>query len=271
MRYSDQSKTDPTTYAPQLSNREFFAEIAKTCPAEQGAGAVLLIGANDERSQYIRRAQAPLRYDRRSSYFSHAALIARWVPEDPGRSVGVEVTLDPQDSALQVPERNGATPFRLDRYFDAKRYPNVALVALQLQAAPDLDQSGNKTERSSAERKRALVKAACTPNLQRDVYPLWDGLATWSKYTYSVERSPNPLLESVPLPAAAFCEYAYATIGIDITPGAATNHTCPELLWATFVRWQESLEAQVASYETHLIVRDPQGISQLPLSLEIEL
>jgi len=269
MRYSEQNRTEPAHFQSSLSNEQFFVEVSRRCDADDTAGALLLVGASDERALYVRRAQAALRLDRRASYFSHVALIARFDASAPDRSVGLEVALDPQDSALQVPERNGVTRFELSRYLDADRYPNLAFVTLRLRDQIELGDDGAPSTRSAAQCKRALLEAACAPHQSRERYPLWEQLGTWSKYTFDVHRTPNPLLDNVPLPAAAFCESAYAAIGIDLSPAAAANNTCPEVIWATFLRWQHSLGQVVTSCAVHAVVREPHGISRDALSVPL--
>ncbi|HKU41635.1 MAG TPA: hypothetical protein VJR89_25935 [Polyangiales bacterium] len=272
MRYSLQRKSEPKRLPGKRSNLELLQAVAKTSDAERGRGAILLVGRRDWRSIQVRRAQAPLRYDRRSSYFSHAALITDWDPNKPERSRGLEASLDPDRGAAAVPERNGVTPFRLTRYLDDDTYPNLALITLDLKATQEPGASGKPVERSGGERKRELIHAARNPCRRRDDFPLWDGIGEWLKYTYSPERTPNPLLQGVSLPGAAFCEYAYASIQIDITPAASNRQTCPELLWATFLRWQEGLLAtSVDRIEILVVVRDEYGIAPEPLSMELGL
>jgi hypothetical protein len=116
-----------------------------------------------------------------------------------------------------------------------------------------------------------VIEAARNPCRQREIYGLWEGLAVWSRYGYAAERVPNPLLESVAMPSASLCEYAYAAVQVDIVPGASNHQTCPELLWATFLRWQESLAPAVERIATFNVVRDEQGLAPTPLPMEIKV
>ena len=257
MRYSSDAPINPEIpIAETDDNRAFFERASALGDPARLSGALVLIGATDHRSLALRRAQTLLRYDRRPSVWSHAALILEWVGGARG-AVGVEVTLDPEGD--HVPERNGVSVFHLSRYYDTGRYPNVALVAPSF---AESDKSGGR---------KAIVEAALDPNRERSRFPLWDALGTWSRYAYAPETAQNPLTSNVPIPGAAFCEYAYAMAGVDLTPGATSDQTCPELLWATVKRWSTRLaEMQGTKLEAYAMRRDlsgaaPPGVPELAL------
>lgn len=249
MRYSSDAPVQPESPVSEAdSNRAFFERVAALGDPSRFGGALLLLGGTDHAALALRRAQTLLRYDRRPSVWSHAALLLGWVGGEAG-AVGVEVTLDPEGS--HVPERNGVSVFHLSRYYDTERYPNVALV---------LPTFGEAAEKAGG--RRALIDAALDPNRERSRFPLWDSLAHWSRYAYSPETTPNPLLSNVPLPGAAFCEYAYAMAGVDLTPGATSDQTCPELLWATAKRWSTRLaEMQGTTLQSFALRRDLSGVA----------
>lgn len=250
------------------SNEKFFADVAREVGVPALHGSIVLIGGRSSRSLAIRRAQAQLRFDRRPSRWSHAALIVRF-DDKPGESVGLEATLDPEDCTKQVPERNGVTPFSLSRYFDEQKYPNIALIVVGFEA-----RSAGKGESSvpaPSERRRAALAAALQPNRNRERYPFWDGLAVWSRYATSPHCNPNPLLEGVPLPSAALCEYAYEAAGLDLTPGATGNNNCPEVLYATAKHWAQGLgQSQAAAVRMFSLARDEHEIPEPVLSEDID-
>lgn len=256
MRYSNEAPITPATpVAASATNLDFFSSVRRSVAAEQLGCAILLVGGSDERALAVRRAQAILRYDRLTSYWSHAALLL-----DAGGALrGVEVTLDPEDSRAQSASRNGATVFSIERYADATRYPNLAVFYFDF------------PRKSSA--RETISSAALDPNRERTRYPFWDQLATWARYAYAPDATPNPLLEGVALPGAAYCEYAFGTANIDLTPGATGNHACPEVLWATMKRWGGALDAmQAIKVHGFTIVRDETGTPAKPLpSLAAEL
>lgn len=260
MRYSSDQGVKPTTLLNnKSSNRAFFEAVGEATGAPGLRGALLLIGGNDWRSLALRRSQAPLRFDRRASLWSHVALIAQWDAENVGESVGLEVSLEPLSGAEQAPERNGVTGFKLSRYFDTAQYPNVALVAIDLGKAAE-----------GKQRKDTLLNAACNPCRDRERYPLWNGLSTWARYAYAPELLQSPLMDGVAMPCAAFCEYAFESVGVDLTPGATGNNACPEVLWATVNHWQARMKDQV-SFHASMLFRDPGAASPDALPMRIEL
>jgi hypothetical protein len=208
------------------SNERFFTEVAKSVGQHALHGAILLVGARDTLALALRRAQGILRFDQRSSKWSHAALIVRW-QDDAARSAGVEVTLDPADVRRQVPERNGVTTFELGRYFDEQRYPNVALLTFEFEPLRAAE-GDEPTLPSPAERRALAIETALTPVRNRERFPLWDTLGAWARHAYLPYTTPNPLLEGMPMPCASLCEYAYEAAGIDLTPGATGNDNCHE-------------------------------------------
>jgi hypothetical protein len=266
MRYSPFSaRASKKLGSAASSNERFFTNVA----AEVGEGAlhgsILLIGARDPRALALRRAQAPLRFDQRPSKWSHSAFIVRWHAE-PARAIGLEATLDPFDPRLQVPERNGVTSFSLSRYFDERRYPNVAMLILGFEASrPQAD--ADSTLPSPAERRAAAIEAVLTPVRERGRFPLWDMLGAWARHSYLPYTTPNPLLEGIPMPCASLCEYAYEAAGIDLTPGASGNDNCPEVLYATAKHWAEGVaQTQAARVRLFSLVRDEHEVPQAELS-----
>jgi hypothetical protein len=257
MRYSNQAPISfQTPVSPAADNREFFAAVRRGVGDEALSCSVLLLGGRDDRALALRRAQAVLRYDRLTSYWSHAALILEANGEG---ARGVEVSLDPGDQNLQRAGRNGATLFTLERYADSARYPNIAVFSFEF------------PRKSPA--RATIREAALDPNRERMRYPFWDQLATWARYSYAPDVAPNPLLEGVAVPGAAYCEYAFGTANIDLTPGATGNHACPEVFWATMKRWSSALDAmQSIKVQGFTLVRDETGTpAPSPPSLAEEL
>lgn len=241
------------------TNRAFFDAAAIRLEKEALTCAILLVGGADARSIAVRRAQAPLRFDRRMSDFSHAAILTH--PQAGVASRGVEVNLLAPRPMAQMPVCNGVTEFTLADYVDRDAFPNLALLTFT-DATPDSrsgegEQSGLPT---AAEIKTQMHKALAEPNSDRIRYPLWDQLAPWAAYSYAPDTADNPLLHGTPHPAAALCELAFSAAGIDITPGATDNHACPEHLWATFKHWgQRLVDAAGLSLSVLAVIRDKAG------------
>ncbi len=240
-----------------VTAEEFFGQITKMTSAEDRRGGVLLVGGVSSRDLAVRYAQAGLRMDNLPSYWSHAALILDWKEGARLENViGAEASLDPFEPDKQVPERNGVTLFRLARYADRERYPNLAF--------------GTICDAESRELKDEIQKAALSPNRDRLRYRFWEWLGVWASYTVAPTTSENPVANEIPLPAAAFCEYAYEVAGLDLTPGATAPNACPELLWNTLLYWHHRVGTQVGRIEAWSVVRRDEAPTRTPLSITLE-
>lgn len=256
MRYSAAKRFDITKVRKDATSDEFLSTIAKAIPAEDRRGGILLVGGVSPRDVVVRHAQAELRLDRLPSYWSHAALILDW--KDGAKLdaiVGAEVTLDPPEPAKQVPERNGVTLFRLARYSDRDRYPNLAFGTI-CNAKKGL--------------KDKIEGAALNPNRDRLRYRFWEWLGAWASYTYAPAATANPIATGIPLAGAAFCEYAYEVAGLDLTPGATAPNACPELLWTTLLYWYDRIGPQVGRIAAWSLVRDDESPTRTPLSITLD-
>src|SRR5687767_11784622 len=118
MRYSSNVAANVHTFKETLSGKAFCDAVAESTKQLKlkRTGSLLLVGGSSPHDLAVRHAQSVLRWDRLPSYWSHAAIILDW-PESasPQQVLGVEVALNPEVAGEQVPERNGATLFRLSR------------------------------------------------------------------------------------------------------------------------------------------------------------
>lgn len=259
MRYSSSQPLvvqQPTR--PGQTNKQFVSAVLAALGETPPLCSLLLVGGNDWRALAIRQAQAALRFDRRPSYWSHAALLLRLDAENPGKSSGFEVSFDPAQPQLHVPERNGVTPFQLQRYFDAGQYPNLGIASFSLPAG------------ATQSARDALADAVTHPNRDVTHYPLWDRLGSWAAYSYAPHAVKNPLLAGLGVPSAMWCEMALQAIGVAATLSATDNNTCPELLWATLKHWHDHLPAPLTC-NAWQIVRDRAGTQAEALSDELPL
>lgn len=213
---------------------KLVASVNAVTTPEERVGALLFVGGRHAIDLPVRAAQSILRVDRTLSPWSHVAILLDWPKDAPAdRIIGLEVALDPSRTADQVPERGGATLFRLSRYLDASSYPCIAIGVV----TPGTLRRGD----SSVQPREAMMDAALSPirGLQR--FPMWEWLGHWHRYVRA--GGPNPLVEHIPHPAAALCEYVYEAGGMDLTPGSTSPTSCPEQLWATLRYWYDSMGA----------------------------
>lgn len=233
MRYSPHAVT-PISNHDSLSTKDFIAEVTRATTPEQRAGSILLVGGSDFSSVALRRAQSSLRFDLRSSYWSHAALVTEWPDGEPSRINGVEVALEVAGQEGHAPENNGVTSFKLARYANDATYPNLC-VAVPLAVGQGLGESW----------REELLAAAANPNAGRPQYSFYAWLAEWRRYAMLPATTANPLFANVPVPGAAFVEFAYATARMNLIPGATSPNATPEHLWATLTHWTAAFASRL--------------------------
>ncbi|HKU44185.1 MAG TPA: hypothetical protein VJR89_38755 [Polyangiales bacterium] len=224
--FNDKPVNEPTAVEAK-DNAEFFRMVAAELRDDNPA--ILLFGASDFASWTVRSQQAVLRYDRRPSDYSHAALICEWNLKAPEQSWGLQLDPVRVPASQQQPEFAGVTPFRLRDLADAAALPNVAVITVPLK---------------SDERDRVLM-AARTPLRDPMRFPLLRWLSTWRAFVSMPESMPHPLLNRVPHPGAAFVAMAYEAADITLIPGATDLQYCPELLWANAKYWSDAVRQDV--------------------------
>lgn len=233
MRFSRQPKTEVETL-DTLSSRDFFATVKKSLPEAQRQPLVLLVGGTDARHSAIRRAQAFLRFDLRSSYWSHAAIVLDWRSDALDQVTGVEVALRPTKGQVHDPEQAGITEFSLAAYADDALFPNLCIGAIG-------DLAAQGTEPASASWREDVIAAARDPHSTRGHHDLYAWLAEWVRYSMVPATAQNPLQANVPMPCAALVDHAFTSGGLDLIPAATAPNAAPEHLWATFRHWSGHL------------------------------
>lgn len=243
MRYSSRERHAVTTVQSLRTHARLFAEVEAAVPAEQRTCMLLLVGGASREHTLVRHAQASLRYDACPSPWSHAALVLDWRAGSK-EAFGFEVTHDPEGGVVGDPERNGVTPFRLSRYADARAYPDLCIAWFSFkQPVPGSDPDLTPAARDRAARA-AIVDAVLHPGRDRRRYPLWRDLGPWLAW-FRAETSDPPLTRGISQPAAAFCQYAFEAAGVDIAPAASEAAQCPEVLWASLLRWSDGRDYDV--------------------------
>ncbi len=271
MLYSESSRLKSETPVARSGRRaavgepqDLLARVeAGSSPASR-VGALLFVGGSSFFDHQVRRAQAHLRFDRRPSYWSHVAIVLDWSASAKSARIA-EVALMPPEGDGQTPERNGVTVVTLDRYRDRARYPNLAVALLDPQGVPLVEGAA-----PAALLTPRLFEAIQTPNQARFRFRLWDWLAPWAAYVHAPELTQNPVQAGVPLPAAAFCEYAYSAAGVDLVPGSTAVSTTPEILWSTVLHWHDRLRKALGTVQLFEDVRDPGNTATLGEAYELK-
>lgn len=253
MRFSRQPRNEIETL-DSLSTRDFFATVRKSLPDAQRQPLVLLVGGNDARHSAIRRAQSFLRFDLRSSYWSHAAIVLDWKSDALDEVTGVEVALHPTRGQIHDPERAGITEFCLADYADDAVFPNLCIGAIG-----DLASEGIEPAPSSW--RDDVMAAARDPQSTRGHHDLYAWLADWVRYSMIPATAQNPLQANVPMPCAALVDHAFTSGGLDLIPAATAPNAAPEHLWATFKHWSGHLSQRWGKLRVWRRVKEPRAMS----------
>jgi hypothetical protein len=183
---------------------------------------LLLVGGADPLSFRLRIAQSHVRRDLTPSAWSHVAFVAA-IDARLGASVTREVSLDPQGGFGRfgfAPRENGLQSGRLESYFDAKRYPNIALLCVST-APADIAASLDDIAR------------------QRSVLDVPQLIVRWLTYVWGVGVPSSPLADGFGIPSSAVLEAAFAAHGFDLTPGLESRSSCPEAIWQSAGYWYQ--------------------------------
>ncbi|AXK71865.1 hypothetical protein DWG18_05900 [Lysobacter sp. TY2-98] len=206
-----------------MDNVQFLLEHA-------APGRIGLCGGRDPISRLIRKAQAPLTDDGHRSLWSHAFLFTEKRVD--GRWWVVESDLDVRYKQVRL----GAQENRLDRYFDAEAFPNVAVLDFGLDAS----------------------QAAACHAAALDVV---SGLAHYSlselvgtllgMHSTRLRRRDNLLAREGALYCSALVQHCYAAAGVELLPGVTGKNVTPH-----------DLAASPLPHTAHRLVRDL-GVSKV--------
>lgn len=189
--------------------------LRRTLPDGTGVH-LLMVGGVDPLHFRLRVAQSHLRRDMTPSHWSHVALLGD-ISEDPGETPLYEISLDPERGFGFPAPANGVQEGRLADYRDGRRYPNVAVLSLPVDA-------------------QKVTEALVRFRSQRVVMDSPELIILWLAFAWGVGRAGNPLLEGNGVPSAAMVEVVMGASEYDLTPGLESRASCPEAIWQA-ARW----------------------------------
>jgi hypothetical protein len=210
--------------------------LAQSTPGDP-AGTILLVGGASPLNFRLRAAQAIIRRDLLPSFWSHAALVTG--KDASGAWTLREISLEPPGGFGDVPASNGIQTGSSAAYDDPSLYPNLAVISV---AVPDANlPEGDATLATSLERYVGILSR------RRTALNLATGLVDWLGYAWGAAGSSNPLQRGVGLPSATFVENAFAGAGVELTPGLASEASCPEAIWQSVKWWHDFYESTATS------------------------
>ena len=209
---------------PNETNSSWLDRISKSNKFE--GGGLLLLGGNSVADFRIRYAQAHLRHDLTPSYWSMVAITLDQ------RSL-YTVPLHWKAELSEMPHTNGIRKSSFSEYDDPVHFPNIAFI------------------RFSSTTKE-MIRFAERLKLQRSVVDLPSLVLSWLGYVWAVGDSINPLTTGRGLPSAVFAETVFGIAGIELTPGLATQSSCPEAIWQA-AKWWSAFYKEVTKVESTVV------------------
>lgn len=196
-------------------------------------GRIGLCGGTDAISTLIRKAQAPLTGDGHRSLWSHAFLILEQRIDGHWWVVQSDLDLRYRQVRLGVQEN------RLERYFDAECFPNIAILDFGLGATP----------------LRACQVAALDLLAGLGHYSLRELAGTaLGLHSRRVRGRENLLARDRAMYCSALVQHCYSAAGVSIAPGVPGKHLTPE-----------DIDQAAPAQGRHRLIRDV-GISGIRLA-----
>jgi hypothetical protein len=200
------------------------------------AGGILLLGGTGLTDFRLRVAQSHARNDLLPSFWSHAALVRGRSGKD---AFGLwETSLEPARGFGFAPKDNGVQESDLSHYDDPERFPNIALIRFTMR------ENGAKTKTKGP--GEALAKGVEALRRQRTVMDIGAYIVDWLAFAWGVADKGNPLLKGIGVPGAVMVESACSIAGLELTPGLASQASCPEAIWQSVKWWHSFYESEAS-------------------------
>ncbi|MCW3076692.1 MAG: hypothetical protein JWO32_1301 [Bacteroidetes bacterium] len=187
-----------------MTNEEFFNANAKS-------GAVCLVGGTHFIDRTIQKAQKKITVNKAQSAFSHAFIFSEqridtkwWVIES-----------DLEIHAKQV--KLGVQENRVDKYFDEKQYPNIAILDFNL----------------SLHDTRTVISEGLNLVAGRGKYSLREILGVLFSFTRTDRAADNIFSQNNSYICSALVQHCYQKANINFNAGVSLKHITPEDIFAT--------------------------------------
>lgn len=217
------SDDNDNTIEGQGSNADFIERHA-------AAGRIGLCAGGDTLSNLIRQAQAPLTGDGHRSLWSHAFLFSE--RRSDGQWWVIESDLDLRYKQMRL----GVQENRVERYYDAEAFPNIAILDFGLDDA----------------QTRQVVTAGLDLLSGLTSYSLSELIGTmFAMHSRRLRKRDNLLAKEGALYCSAMVQHCYAAAGIDLLPGVSGKNLAPH-----------DIADSSLPHRAHRLVRDL-GVSRL--------
>jgi hypothetical protein len=194
--------------------------LKRVAPPDRGLVELLLVGGRQASDFRIRVAQSHVRHDMTPSHWSHVCLVGERDRDALDDTEIVELSLEPRGGFGFPPPTNGVQVERLERYRDARAWPNVALVVVPLE-------------------RKAIAAQVLQVFRNRSAVDLLELSLRWLAFVWGVAGAGNPLVEGVGVPSAVLVETLLGAAGFDVTPSLPARQSCPEAIWQAAIWWHD--------------------------------
>jgi hypothetical protein len=226
---------------------------------EDAGGSLLLIGGSGLTDFRLRVAQSQVRMDLLPSFWSHVAIIRSREANGSQNYKLYEVSLEPAHGFGVVPRNNAVQEGLSSYYDDVSRYPNIAWLRFPVSPAvldtdTTLDPAKKKTAGKTRGAKRSstgTLVEAIDRNVdqfrkRRSMLDIAGMVTEWLGFAWGAADKGNPITKNIGIPSAVFAESVFAMLGVELTPGLATQSSCPEAIWQSATWWHEFYESSAS-------------------------
>jgi hypothetical protein len=193
-------------------------------------GAIVLLGGANLNHFRLRVAQSHVRRDLLPSFWSHVAIV------QPGSDAALfETSLEPEGGRFGIPGWHGIQSGTMAAYDDPNRFPNIAVVQWRLKQGAL--EKGNTLGDS-------LNAAVTKLYSDRGTVDIASALWSWLGFVWGISEQSNPLVRGIGVPSGILVETVFSMIGIELTPGLASQSTCPEAIWQAAKWWGDFYDSE---------------------------
>lgn len=187
-----------------MTNEEFFNAYSKNA-------AVGLVGGTHFIDNSIKKFQRKITPDKKPSFFSHAFIISEKRIDDKWWIIESDLEFHRKQVKIGVQEN------RIDKYFDEKLFPNVALLNFNL----------------SPEATKALITEGLNLVAERGKYSLREILGVLLSFTKENRDSENLLAQENSFFCSALVQHCYKAANVSFNEKVSLKHLTPEDIFNT--------------------------------------
>lgn len=180
---------------------------------------IVLTGGKDIATFRVRVAQSYLRGDMLPSFWSDCGLLKINSKKFANSNFYYLPLLQPSTDSY-APKRNGLVELQLNKLFDQREFPNLALLAIPVA-------------------QKGIFDALKQYKDERVVYDAVENILPWLAYVWGVGNADNPLMQQIGFPSAMMLSQLFSAQSFDLAPGANGNLSSPEVFWSGVKHWQD--------------------------------